>query len=408
MVGVSLQLVCSDAFPALSCKHVRGPPPVLATNLDSALDEKSIYELLLWLDSKGWQHVAVAQKRDLRRRGHSDTFAGEAKVWVTFEHARAVSRSYLLCLAKYPELQRPVPHLKSEKYYAALLKGEPPSPKHKRRRRELLPDGRMSLGNLGLPKGVNKTKIKITYLVIQRCNEVTQPSVSHVLSVTKLLSGELAVAPVPKAKRSKPATRTRHNPLCPAAEPQVERAAGSSSSSSSRSSSTTSSSSKASSRRTGNTAASSSGDENPQSAQTNEPQQQPQQQDALPQPHAQDAPLPQQPNREDARLGAIPGQVESWGLFAAHFRSMEDDKITIQVRCKHPRHPAATATSCCSRTRTVKSMDQVELLIRRLKHWCLRGLECDSKATHMAIAQDDAELPSMEVLDAALQQARWP
>ena len=114
--------------------------------------------------------------------------------------------------------------------------------------------------------------------------------------------------------------------------------------------------------------------------------------------------------RDDGR----PNLSRRWGVFAVTYRGSLDTRLTIEVKCPHPWHPARTVTSRCGRSRTLKVADvaqqqtELDLLLRSLKQWCLQGLSLHSKHEHMQLEIDARTLPSMAELDSALENAQFP
>jgi hypothetical protein len=99
--------------------------PVLRPNHDQPVQDQSVYELLLWLQKKGWQHVQLGLGQRLASAGVPLCFSGGDRIWVTRANALSVSREYLVLLAAYDEHKRPVPHLQSHATYVELLSGQP-------------------------------------------------------------------------------------------------------------------------------------------------------------------------------------------------------------------------------------------------------------------------------------------
>jgi len=121
------KLTACQAFvgqPHRVLEHPRGPPA----------DEWSVFELISYLHTHGWEHeVHDGQGQPVHELGGD-------RVWYTKPGAKTIGRLYLLSLATIQD--RPIPHLQPEPFYQAFLAGKEYQPKAPPKKEfTYLPDG---------------------------------------------------------------------------------------------------------------------------------------------------------------------------------------------------------------------------------------------------------------------------
>ena len=102
---------------------------VLDVRSDCAIQDRSVWELLVMLDGDNWQHHILAAghpKSDI-----SPYIKGETKTWYTRRGDKTLCQPYLAVLAM--QVQGKVKHLQKTSYYQRLITGEEPPPKKEKR-----------------------------------------------------------------------------------------------------------------------------------------------------------------------------------------------------------------------------------------------------------------------------------
>jgi hypothetical protein len=134
-------------FTAAGCKRIQlslvlhSPCRALAVR-DVDLREMTVYELMLTLEKRGWTGKVLQPRRRRLKRDAIEVpqtyIASQAScelIWWVRSGDNAVHREYLLALALAGQHGRAVEHLRSKRWYEALLAGKP-EPKRRPRRTE--------------------------------------------------------------------------------------------------------------------------------------------------------------------------------------------------------------------------------------------------------------------------------
>ena len=105
---------------------------------EKLLEDYQTFELLLKMDAEGWRVLMKGKTTDKEvLETPSDFIAGGKKIWWIKHLAKTFSHYYLLALLTAASHKRPVPHIKINKHYNALMLGkvlpEPRSYTYKRK-----------------------------------------------------------------------------------------------------------------------------------------------------------------------------------------------------------------------------------------------------------------------------------
>ena len=104
-------------------QELHDPMLTFSIQSDKALNDKTVWELVMHLEAEGWRHTVCPDAH-----ATESYKPGLDKVWYTRPWATSISKIYLLALA---QASGEVPHLAKSHVYAALLTDEPPAVKGK-------------------------------------------------------------------------------------------------------------------------------------------------------------------------------------------------------------------------------------------------------------------------------------
>ena len=317
--------------------------------VDKEVNEWNVFELMTKLASRGF----VGQQKD-RSAGpecdyvHNDPAA--AKVWWVTRSTKRLSRWYLLCLLTADSHGQPVKHLQPTAYYTCLLQGLPYSSAAVRSRGvfAFLPEGAEG-DHLDAKAHRSKSKRRRLSQALASCGEGEEE--------------EAEQSDDSEGSEVREATPSRRG------EPGAGSDAASAASSEPAASGVSSSSS------------SSSDDES--DAEERAPG------DAREGPRAASA--GSAPCRERAEE-----HTHHWKGFK--FTPVYKDVVHRgwEATCYNPHHAKQ-----CRRTLTFRSPADAEVVVRRLRFWCLQSRTCANKQSHQTLPYMPAVLPEWDELEAA-------
>jgi hypothetical protein len=334
--------------------------------LSLELEDCTTYQLLCRLREQNWVFQSLPKKR-IERRALTAQYEGGEKVWTA--NPSKLSHHYLIALLSHPQHKRPVPWGKCDRFYLGLLIGTPYVPKSKMAISADFDPARPLVALMDKPRAARG----------QHANRgrggrrVHVHVAEHLEDQGEQSDGE-SEQPDPENNRNR-----LHDVSSASSGEHSSKNSTNSGSNSSSSSSSSSSDSDGDGDKTAGPALAGGDD-------------------------AGVVPAPASPHPS-----VVPGSVASSTGGRGRFRDHWGSYFTItmkgergwECKCRLPHHPAEKKVTTCSRTRLTHQTVPIDLVVRRLKWWALKGAALPDKATHQNLPElGDDELPSMEELDA--------
>ena len=346
---------------------------------DVGLSEKTVFEMLVYLDTNGWEHCFAT-------RASAEAYSiGGAKKFFTKRGALLVGKMYMMALATAHERpDKKVEHFKTERYYECLVKGK--TFQRKTRRQPL--DKRIFKEDEWLDEDVFEPAPRRQ----PKRRRPPQPGHQRRRQAGPASDEESDADKAGGNDSDSDSDTTSEKPGAAAAdgdgggsdssESEAESSGSTSSTSSSLSSSSAGLRELVPAHRGAADAAPSGGGAL----------------GAGPAPAA-----PPSPAASAASTARGPRDLKAadvWGVFRlTPYRHPDGSIKAYQMTCKHPQH-----WPLCTKSRTARK-EGAEVTRRRLKQWALLGLDKDSKQDHFDLwpaveGIPEGDLPAEEALDA--------
>jgi hypothetical protein len=318
---------------------------VLDRGLSLELEDCTTYQLLCRLREQNWVFQSLPKKR-IERRALTAQYEGGEKVWTA--NPSKLSHHYLIALLSHPQHKRPVPWGKCDRFYLGLLIGTPYVPKSKMAISADFDPARPLVALMDKPRAARG----------QHANRGRGGRRVHV-HVAEHLEDQGEQSDGESEQPDPENNRNRLHDVSSASSGEHSSKNSTSSGSSSSSSSSSSDSDGDGDKTAGPALAG--GDD------------------------AGVVPAPASPHPS-----VVPGSVASSTGGRGRFRDHWGSYFTItmkgergwECKCRLPHHPAEKKVTTCSRTRLTHQTVPIDLVVRRLKWWALKGAALPDKAMH--------------------------